>query len=108
MPSKRMAIEWLQHEVSEGRGDEPCHVVDIRREQRERIKNDGPKPKTRFQIELGDADLYREWNVEKERILHRARVKAIGLDIMLKAWQAMDDAWIDKLLAEQEGPPDGS
>lgn len=99
-----MAIEWLQHEVQEGRGDEPCHVVDIRREQRERITNDGPKPKTRFQIELGDAELYSDWNKEKERIIHRAKVKAIGLDLMLKAWQMLSDPLIDKLLAEQEGP----
>lgn len=105
MPSKRAAIEWLQHEVSKGRGDEPVHLVDVRAEQRKRIQNDGPKPKTRFQIELGDPELYRQWNAEKDRILHHVKNKAIALDLMQRAWSdALSNPELDKILAALEGP----
>jgi len=103
MPSVTMAIEYLKQLQTNGRGEEKVHVVMVEEEQKKRIANDGPKPATKFVIELDDPDLYSRFHAEKDRILRRAKVKAIGLDIMLKAWQAMDDAWIDKLLAEQEG-----
>lgn len=105
MPSKRMAIEWLNDEVRKGRGDEPCHIVDITKEARARAENAGPKPKTRFQMETDDPELYRQFNIERSRIIKRTGNKSVALTLLLKSWQWMTDALIDKVLAEQEGPP---
>ena len=106
MPSKRMAREYLEHEIREGRGDEPCHIVDIFKEAKKRKENDGPQPKTRFQIELDDPELYCQWNEQKDRIIKRIHNKAIALDFMYRAWRdALADKEIDRMLAEEEGPP---
>jgi hypothetical protein len=105
MPSKRAAIDWLKHEVSQGRGNEPCHIVDIVKEQKARIKNEGPKPKTRFQMETDDASLYGQLNFEKDRVIKRVRNKAIAIDLLYRAWRALTDAVIDRIMASEEGPP---
>jgi len=104
LPSKLAAIDWLKYEVEQGRGDEVVHVIDVQKEQRARIANDGPTPKTRFQIELDDPQLYIEWNREKDRIVKRFKVKAIAVDYMWKVWEKyLSDQMIDKLLAIEEG-----
>ncbi len=106
MPSVTAAIEYLKHLQSKGRGNAPVHIVDIEEEAKARKENTGPKPKTRFQIELDDAELYCQWNAEKDRIIRRCgNNKAIALDFMWRAWnESLTDAEIDRLLAQQEGP----
>lgn len=105
MPSKKMLIQFLEDEVRKGRGDDPCHLVDIKKEQAERIKNDGPRPKTKFVIETDSPEMYSAMNLEKDRIITRAKNKSVALSLMLTAWQWMSDPMIDKVLAETEGPP---
>lgn len=104
MPSVSAAIEYLKTLEGKGRGGEKCHIVLIEEEEKARAENKGPVPRTRFQIELDDPELYSRWHIEKDRILRRAGVKAVGLDLMYRAWTMLTDALIDKLLAEQEGP----
>ena len=82
------------------------HIVDHTQALKEREANDGPRPKTKFAIELGDAELYSQWNHEKDRIIKRVRNKAIALDFMYRAWRdALSDAELDRMLAEEEGAP---
>lgn len=103
MPSKRMALEWLQSEVNHGRGEESCHVVDVAKEQRERIKND--KRKTRFVLCCDDPDLCSKFEAHKDRIFKKVRNKAIMLSLMEKAFgEALADSELDKILAVMEGP----
>jgi hypothetical protein len=101
MPSKRAAMEWLQSEVKHGRGEESCHVVDVAKEQRERIKND--KRKTRFVLPCDDPDLCSRFDYHKDRIFKKVRNKAIMLSLMEKAWsEALSDSELDKILAAME------
>ena len=98
-------IEYFRQKIALN-DDHVYHIVDITAEQQARIKNDGEKPKTRFQIELDDPKLYSDWNLEKDRILKRVGNKSIALTLMQRAWaEALCDSEIDKILAEQEGPP---
>lgn len=88
--------------------DENIHIVRLDEEARKRKENPGPHPKTRFQIELDDPELYSKWNVEKERIVKRCgNNKSIATDLMYRAWTMLTDAMIDRILASEEGPPDG-
>lgn len=101
MPSKKVALEWLKSEVAHGRGDESCHVVDVAKEQRERIKND--KRKTRFVLCCDDPDLCSRLEAEKDRIFKKVRNKAVMLSLMERAWSdALSDAEIDKIMAAME------
>lgn len=104
MPSVTAAIEYLKQLERKGRGMAPVHIVDIEEEAKERIKNSGPKPKTRFQLELDDPELYCQWNASKDRIFHRVKNKPMALDLMWRAWdEALSNAEIDKILAAEEG-----
>jgi hypothetical protein len=97
-------LEFARQKIA-AHDDHVYHLIDVTAEQAKRVKNDGPQPKTRFQIELGDAELYRQWNLEKDRILKRVGNKSIALTLMQRAWsEALCDSEIDKILAEQEGP----
>lgn len=100
-----MAIEWLKDEVAKGRGDEPCHIVDIQKEAKKRSENTGPQPKTRFQMECDDGEMYSSLNSEKDRIIKQAKNKSVALSLMLLAWRRLSNPMIDKILAEYEGPP---
>jgi predicted PhzF superfamily epimerase YddE/YHI9 len=100
-----MALEQLKDMIRKGRGNEKVHIVLVEQEQRERIENKGPKPKTRFQIETDDAEMYSALNLEKDRIIRRAKNKSVGISLMHLAWKRLTDAIIDAVLAEEEGPP---
>jgi hypothetical protein len=105
VPSVTSAIEYLKQLERKGRGNAPVHIVDIEAEAEERKKNTGPKPKTRFQVELDDASLYCQFNHEKDRIFKRVKNKPIALDFMYRAWRdSLSDRELDRLMAEQEGP----
>lgn len=102
MPTKRAAAEWLAYEVKQGRGDESCHVVDVAREQRERIKND--KRQTRFVLPTGDPDLCSKFNAHKDRIFRKVKDKSKMLYLMERAWgEALSNAELDRILAAEEG-----
>jgi|SRR5579863_913564 len=102
MPSKRAALDWLRFEVEQGRGDESCHVVDVAKEQRERIKND--KRKTRFVLACDDPDLCSAFEREKDRIFKRVRNKVVMLGYMIRAWEeSLSDQELDRMMAEDEG-----
>ena len=104
MPSKKMALAWLQDELRKGRGEEKCHIVDVEREQEARIKND--KRKERFVLVTGDPDLCSRLEATKDRIFWRVKNKSVALSLMERAWdEALCDAEIDRILAMEEGPP---
>jgi hypothetical protein len=101
VPSKKMALEWLKSEVSKGRGDESCHVVDVAKEQRERIVND--KRKTRFVLCTDDPDLCAKFEFHKDRIFKKVHNKAFMLTLMERAWsEALSDPELDKIMAAEE------
>jgi hypothetical protein len=106
MPNVRMAIEYLKDLDRKGRGNEVVHVVLVEEEAKKRKENVGPNPRTRFQIETDDPELYSRFVGEKDRIIKRVRNKAIALDFMYRAWRdALSDAELDRMLAEEEGAP---
>jgi len=102
MPSKRAAIDWLKFECDNGRGDEPCHVIDIKKEQKARINNDGPQPKTKFAIETDSPDVYSRMNREKDRVIKRVGNKAVAVDLLARAWETLTDQVLDRILASEE------
>lgn len=107
MPSIRSAIEYLKELESKGRGNETIHVVMVEQEQRERIKNPGPRPKTKFVLQCDDGPTFSAFHAERERIFKRCGMqKSIALFIMLEGWRRMTDVIIDKFIALEEGPPD--
>jgi len=47
---------------------------------------------------------YSELHAERNRIIKRARNKAVAISLMIRAWrEGLADAEIDRLLAEEEG-----
>jgi hypothetical protein len=103
VPSKRAAVDWLKHEIAQGRGDEPVHLVDIRREQKKRVKNE-PKS-TRFVLVCDSPEAYSEMHSERDRIIHRCKNKSVAISLMIQAWrEGLADIEIDRLLAEKDGP----
>jgi hypothetical protein len=104
LPSVSAAIEYLKDLERKGRGNDSVHIVDIKAEAKERAKNDGDKPKTRFQVELDDPDLYRDFNEAKDRVITHCHNKTIALSLLLRAWQQLDVKTLDKWLAEGETP----
>jgi len=102
VPSIRAALERLRYEVSQGRENEPVHIVFVEREQKKRIKN--PEGSTRFVMECDDPVAYSELHAERNRIIKRARNKAVAISLMIRAWrEGLADGEIDRLLAEEEG-----
>ena len=100
MPSKRAVLERLRFEVEkQGRGEEPCHLVDINQQAQERIKND--KRVTRFVLGCDDADSCAALHAESHRIIKRARNKQIAISLLIMAWRdGLSDAEIDRLTAD--------
>lgn len=103
---KAHAIQEFGRQKAALNDDHDYHIVDLTEQRKSQEKNDGEKPKTRFAIELDDAELYRLWNQEKNRIITRVHNKAMALDFMWRAWkEALADAELDRMMAEEEGPP---
>jgi hypothetical protein len=96
-------LERLKFEVGQGRGEEPCHLVDINAVAKERIKND--KKVTRFVLGTDDPDACAALHAESHRIIKRARNKSVAISLMIRAWKdALADGEIDRILAEDECP----
>ena len=103
---KAFAVQEFGRQKAALNDDHDYHIVDLTEQRKSQEKNEGEKPKTRFQIELDDADLYRQWNQEKNRIITRVHNKAIALDFMYRAWRdALADAELDRMMAAEEGEP---
>lgn len=97
-------LEYFRQKVANKDRSE-FHIVDHTKALKERIQNDGPQPKTRFQIETDDPELYSELNREKDRIIKRCRNKSVALTFLLLGWRRLTDAIIDEVLAREEGEP---
>jgi hypothetical protein len=103
MPSKRQAADWLANEVAKGRGEEKVHLIDVTKDQAERIAN--KKRKQNFVLVTGDPDICAEFEFEKDRIFKRVGNKSVMLSLMVRAWKdALADSELDKILAVMEGP----
>jgi hypothetical protein len=101
VPSKRMVLEWAKHEVEAGRGDEAAHIVDVAKEQRERIAN--KQRKTRFVLCTDDPDLCARFEAHKDRIFRKVKNKQIMLSLMELSWGVyLSDSSLDKLMAKEE------
>jgi hypothetical protein len=108
MPSKRAALEKLKYEVNElGEGDDPCHIVDIKKEQAKRNTNDGPQPKTKFGFETDSPEAYRELNKCKDFVIKTVGNKSVAITLLIWAWRQLDESTIHKLLAAGEVPNAG-
>lgn len=84
---ERARLQFLEEK---GCGQEKCHVVLVEREARERIKNDGPKPKTQFRFETDDPEMYSRFNAQKDRWL-RIGNKSVAIDMMCRLWEEVSD-----------------
>jgi hypothetical protein len=104
MPSVSMAIEFLKALEGKGRGGEKVHVVLVEEEQKARIENKGPKPRTKFVIETDSPEAYTELHKCKDFIIAKAGNKSVAISLMIWAWRKLDGPMIDHLLAAGEGP----
>lgn len=103
MPSAAGVVEELRSGLANGtvRPDEKLHIVFVEREQRKRIANAGePQPKTKFVMDTDDPLFYSDFHVEKDRIIRHVGNKTVALSLMLRAWQELTEAKMDKWLAE--------
>lgn len=100
MPSKRVVLERLRFEVEkQGRGEEPCHLVDINQQAKERTKND--KKVTRFVLGCDDPDACAALHAECHRVIKRARNKQVAISLLILAWRdGLADHEIDRLTAD--------
>lgn len=94
---ERARLQFLE---SKGRGDEKCHLVLIEVEAAERIKNAGPRPKTKFVLETDQPDLYSKFNELKDRWLKAAN-KSVALTVWVKLLDRPEE-WIREICSGQE------
>lgn len=99
--------EWrrLKFLAERGRAKEKVHVAFIEVEAKERIKNEGPKPKTQFRLETDDPRLYSFANLLKDRWFSVAN-KSVALTVMFKLWDRPEE-WIREI-CDQKGDEDFS
>ena len=103
MATVREEIVRLQELARSGKGDEKIHIVRVEQIQAERAKNEkSDRPKTKFIWETHSAHLYTLLHIEKERIVRRVGNLSIAFDLMLRAWQELDDEKIKAWLSEGE------
>lgn len=97
--------EWrrLKFLAEHGRSQEKVHVAFIEVEAKERIKNDGPKPKTQFRLETDDPKLYSRANELKDRWFSVAN-KSVALSVMFELWNRPEE-WI-RAICDQKGDED--
>lgn len=102
MPTISQAAEYYRKAVKDGKGDlHTGHCFIVEEEAQKRTENDGPKPKTRFQMETDDPEMYSAFNAEKDRIIAAAGNKSVALSIMHRAWQQLTNEMV-RTLAEGE------
>jgi hypothetical protein len=101
LKEERARLQFLEEH---GRGDEKVHVVFIEQEAAERVANEAKgiqKPKTRFQMETDDPEMYSAFNAEKDRYIRCAVNKSVALSLMLRCWQQLSDEMIRTLAADE-------
>lgn len=102
MPAARAAVEELKQGLANGtvRPDEKLHIVFVEREQKRRIKN--VEGSTRFVLVCDTPEAYSELHAERDRIIRKVGNKAIAIDFMTKAWKALTDQMLDRMLAAED------
>lgn len=93
----REELARLQFLDEHGHGDEKLHIVFVEREAKERAKNDGPKPKTRFQWETDTAEGYGELNAGKDRLMQIVGNKQVAISVAAKLWLKADESLLREL-----------
>lgn len=94
----------MQFLEERGHGDEKVHIVFIEREAAERIANEKKgivKPKTRFQMETDDPELYSAYNFQKDRYIRLAGNKTVALSVMLERWADYTDEEITRRAGDE-------
>lgn len=103
MPSAADAKAQMEWMISKGRGNEKVHVVLVEEIQKKRIKNDGPKPQTRFVLETDSPEAYSEMHLERDRIIRKCGNKSVAISLLIRAWRdALCDQVLDQILAQME------
>ena len=101
MPSKRAVLEKLKYDCAHGKGDEPCHLVDINEVAKERIKND--KKVTRFVLGCDSPEACSDLHAECHRIIKHVGNKSVAISLLIRAWRdALSNPELDKVLAALE------
>lgn len=92
MPTLKDEYARMQFLMSKGHGDERCTpVVLVEQEAKQRIANNGDKPKTRFTFETDSPQAYSDLNAEKDRYLRVIENKVVAIQIFISALRAYDD-----------------
>lgn len=94
LKEERARLQFLEEH---GHGEEKVHVVFVEREAKERAKNDGPKPKTRFQWETDFAGGYSELNEGKDRLMRVIGNKQVAISVAAKLWLRADESLLREL-----------
>jgi hypothetical protein len=104
MPDVQAVLEQCRWLISKGRGNEKAHLLLVEAEEKKRIENTGPKPRTKFVIETDSPEAYAEMHKCKDFVIKHCKNKAVAITMLLWAWRQLDAATLDKLMAAGEGP----
>ena len=95
--------------MAAGKGKEHCTPAIVVRDAikaRTQKPKPGQKPKTTFILPTGSNEQYRELNIYKERVIRWAGSnKAIGIDILIRAWRELTPSIVEKWIAEGHMAP---
>jgi hypothetical protein len=106
MPTALEEFNKLKAMVAAGRGEERVTpAIAVRRSIAERVANKpkpGKKPRTTFVFPTESAACYSELNKWKDRVIHYAQNKAIGTELLIRAWRelAQNPALVRKWIEE--------
>lgn len=93
MPIVEEEFQRLKALMAAGKGQERCTpAIVVRQAAADRVANKpqpGKKRKTRFSFETDSPIFYSELNRFKDRVLHHAGNKAIGIELLIRAWREL-------------------
>jgi hypothetical protein len=107
MATIKEEFELLKAKILAGKENETIHVVWTDQDRKRKRANVGPKQQTRFSIETGSPEAFRELYGQYDRILTEVVNKTIALDLITWWLSLLTPERIKKKMehGEQAGPP---
>ena len=92
----------LKLKIAAGKENEVVHIVYVDQERARKRTNKGPKPQTRFIVDCGTPEIFKDLFTEYDRILTQVTNKTMALSIIVDWLRALTPERIQKKLTAGE------
>jgi hypothetical protein len=107
MATAKEEFERLKILINSGRGNEVVHVVRVDEERKRRLENKakpGGRQQTKFVLECGDGDAFKELYAEWDRILLEVKNRTMAIDFFTRGVKAVTKEVMDEWRNEGREP----